>query len=311
MDARGAALILLGALLLPSPWISAQERVTRSNPGANQELWTITQPTVSKPTTTYNQIELRLGDQVRIMAGGCVQTGGSGLTWKLYVSPQGPNTDRFYYGMIYLPGFSKDWESDSPLAGFQKIKNIQGREIEIKAPDCSPRADCKTYYKGDIVGHLQLGYVDNDYHDNGYNNHDEGTNGQCRDVGPAWVTINISRYQAERPDTSSRYQTDRSDIGGTWTFTMVSSVSGRTYTGSLQLRLDGTNLSGNLLGPEVTGNTPVTGSFDAASGSIRLTRDTGLDTLQKYVLTGNGNRYRGAFHNEGKYPDSGSFEIMR
>ena len=101
------------------------------------------------------------------------------------------------------------------------------------------------------------------------------------------------------------------DLTGTWVFTMVSSLSKQTYTGTLQLTMNGTGLSGNLLGSGVTGASPVNGTFDAATSTIRLTRDTGLQTLQDYVLSGGGNRYSGTFQNRGKYPDSGTFEIIR
>src|SRR5712671_2588466 len=50
------------------------------------EIWQIAQPNVKRPMTSYPQIRFQPGDSVTIVAGGCVQTGGSGLTWKLYVN---------------------------------------------------------------------------------------------------------------------------------------------------------------------------------------------------------------------------------
>lgn len=38
-----------------------------------------------------------------------------------------------------------------------------------------------------------LGYEDTDYGDNGYNDHDDGTHGQCRGVSGAFVRVVISR----------------------------------------------------------------------------------------------------------------------
>jgi hypothetical protein len=45
------------------------------------ERCTITEPTVTQSEQFY-PIQFQAGDQVAISAGGCVQTGGSGLTWK-------------------------------------------------------------------------------------------------------------------------------------------------------------------------------------------------------------------------------------
>jgi hypothetical protein len=38
---------------------------------------------------------------------------------------------------------------------------------------------------------LQLGYEDDNYSDNGYYGHDDGTNDQCKGVGDAYVVITI------------------------------------------------------------------------------------------------------------------------
>jgi hypothetical protein len=41
------------------------------------------------------------------------------------------------------------------------------------------------------VSGLALGYEDDDYGDNGYYDHDNGNDDQCKDIGPAWVIMTI------------------------------------------------------------------------------------------------------------------------
>lgn len=64
-------------------------------------------PRVNRPVTIYNrrdhEIPLKRGDLVTVDACGCVQTGGTGNTWKLYVAPRGDNSDRLYHGVILNP----------------------------------------------------------------------------------------------------------------------------------------------------------------------------------------------------------------
>jgi hypothetical protein len=300
-----AAAVVAASLPLGSS-LHAQEKVSCSNIGSNRIQCRISQPTVTKATTNYQQIPLHYGDRVRISAGGCVQTGGSGPTWKLYVNPQGPNSDRLYYGLVYLPGFQVDPDSDSALNGFRRLSTTIDRDIEIQNPPCPPRADCVMRTRGDVVGSLRLGYADDDYHDNGYWGHDDGTGGQCRGQGPAWVTVTIERYATSPTPT----ETVGPNLSGSWRFTIVSSVSGRTYTGTMRLTMNGSQITGTLQGPEISPS-PLNGEYDVPSSTLRLTRDTGLQTLQVYELRASGNKFAGRFHNEGKYPDEGTIEIMQ
>jgi hypothetical protein len=129
-------------------------------------IWKITEPNVKQNQTTYGQILLSSGDKVNVTAGGCVQTGGHGKTWKRYVDPAGPNSDHLYHGLILLPG----------MAGATRIGDFI--------------ASTKTY---DITapGSLALGYEDDQYDDNGYYDHDDGTGDQCKNVENAWFQIVI------------------------------------------------------------------------------------------------------------------------
>jgi hypothetical protein len=125
---------------------------------------TIIEPVVNQATAGY-QILFAPGDQVVVTASGCVQTGGSGLTWKNYVNPSGANSDKLYHGLIQLPGTQ-----------MVRINTIVGKPLTVSQ-----------------YGSLILGYEDNAYTDNGYSSPDNGTGNQCKGIGPAQVTITITR----------------------------------------------------------------------------------------------------------------------
>jgi len=133
----------------------------------------IDQPAVNKRRTEYRAITFKPNDKILVQAGGCVQTGGSGATWKRFVNPQGPNSDRLYHGLISIPGRTEE-----------RIQGVVGQTIQLP-PTIDPS-----------VAFLAIGYEDDNYGDNGYWGHDDGTGDQCkqgsgRDGGPAWVTIRI------------------------------------------------------------------------------------------------------------------------
>ncbi|EWM11270.1 hypothetical protein [Kutzneria sp. 744] len=123
------------------------------------------EPIVTQPSATYPTIQFLPGDHVTVDAGGCVQTGGHGATWKRYVNPASDNG--LYHGLINIPGGT---------AGTQQIWTAVGR----------------TFTVGGSGGSLVLGYEDDGYSDNGYYSHDDGTGNQCKGVGNAWVHIVIS-----------------------------------------------------------------------------------------------------------------------
>jgi hypothetical protein len=45
----------------------------------------------------------------------------------------------------------------------------------------------------DQQSYLHVGYSDDRYEDNGYEDHDDGTEEQCKNIGPAYITITITR----------------------------------------------------------------------------------------------------------------------
>src|SRR5262249_19188626 len=68
------------------------------------EQWYISQPAVNTAHRDYPELRYRFGDLLRVQAGGCVNTGGTGTTCKHYVTPKGDNSDRLYSGTIRIPG---------------------------------------------------------------------------------------------------------------------------------------------------------------------------------------------------------------
>ena len=141
------------------------EKITDIPPVA---VWKITRPTVTQPLTTYDQITVKAGDVVSITAGGCVQTGGHGSTWKRYVDPLGSGSDKYYHGTIKLPG----------MPGETTVQEFITNTKKYVIPDGSS-------------GSLILGYTDDQYNDNGYYSHDDGNNDQCKNIGDAEVQILI------------------------------------------------------------------------------------------------------------------------
>src|SRR5262245_18427093 len=73
--------------------------------GSNVEItWRIDRPRVTERETVYDEVTFLPGDRIRIRAGGCVQTGGRGDTWKSYVNPTRHDVARRYQGADWIPG---------------------------------------------------------------------------------------------------------------------------------------------------------------------------------------------------------------
>ena len=121
--------------------------------------------------TPITQIQFKPGDQVTINAGGCVQTGGAGRTWKRYVDPRGANVDRLYHGLISLPGMPQ----------LVRISDVIGRSLTIPPLD----EESHTY--------LRIGYEDEVYSDNGYYSRDDGSEDQCKGVGNAFIEVKVTQ----------------------------------------------------------------------------------------------------------------------
>ena len=88
---------------------------TESPPG--HEIWKIEYPSVDRSLTDYPAITFNPGDVVTLDAGGCVQSGGFGSTWKRYVNPDdgSGHLDSQYYGTVQIVGVTGDNNPESIL----------------------------------------------------------------------------------------------------------------------------------------------------------------------------------------------------
>jgi outer membrane receptor protein involved in Fe transport len=178
-----AAFALL--VLCPLP-VRASEAVVCTDTSPLVTHCRISEPNVQQRRSPYPQVTFRPGDIVVVSAGGCVQTGGGGRTWKRYVNPQGPNSDHLYHGSINIPGAM-------PAGWLMRLAGAVDRNWTIPS----------TLAPG--TRFLVLGYEDDGYGDNGYYAPDDGNPVQCRNVGPAWVEITMqhSATAVESPSGSS------------------------------------------------------------------------------------------------------------
>lgn len=149
---------------------STPDRLARFSTFQHGEIYWIGDPNVSAPQTEYPWIRFQPSDKVTLDAGGCCQTGGAGATWKRYVDPSGPNADRLYHGLVWIPG---------AINNLQRIGGWIGRPSTVAAVP-NP---------ADLF--LRLGYEDDDYSDNGYWGRDEGTENQCAGQPNAWVMCSV------------------------------------------------------------------------------------------------------------------------
>ncbi len=145
----------------------------------------IDSPNVNQAVTDYPNIRFAPGDQVYVSANGCVQTGGSGSTWKRYVDPTGGNADRLYHGRIWIPGGTM---------GMVTVGSAMARPPVTVAtpPDGANPADM----------YLRLGYDDDDYSDNGYWGHDDGTENQCANADGGNAYVDLWTYHTGGPGST-------------------------------------------------------------------------------------------------------------
>ena len=166
------------ASLLVAPCLFSQEKVSSvtSNNG-NTITWTINEPDVKKSSEAFYQIKFQKDDEIYVTAGGCNQTGGIGKTWKRYVNPSGDGNAYYYFAKIQIPGVT---------SGLVRMEQFLNRNLIFTL---TPNES----------SYLILGYADDNYSDNGYSGHDDGTENQCKGVGNAWVTIVITHHATVPP----------------------------------------------------------------------------------------------------------------
>jgi hypothetical protein len=141
----------------------------------------ITNPDVNHDWASYQQlVGVHPGDIVTVTdAGGCVQTGGHGATWKRYVDPIAPDSPNLYHGLIAVVPLMPLRHGSPPPTG-TRLQDVIGQPIRIPL-NVSPAPE------------FWLGYEDQGYGDNGYSGHDNGTDNQCANYFGAWVTVQIQR----------------------------------------------------------------------------------------------------------------------
>ncbi|MGA7218165.1 MAG: hypothetical protein WBX38_07625 [Candidatus Sulfotelmatobacter sp.] len=162
--------------------LHSSETVKQIAGASGHTVWQINQPTVNKASTDYAQITFSRGESITVAASGCVQTGGKGHTWKRYVDPADYGSPSpLYHGLISIPGAT---------AGLVDYNPRQPTVYTIPANASLPANP-----------HLQLGYTDDNYGDNGYSarNSDNGNLDQCKDLGDASIIIDIGPLPAVVP----------------------------------------------------------------------------------------------------------------
>ena len=151
------------------------------SPEGETKTFVVDQPRVDVPDMSkFPMISMKPGDTVMIGAGGCVQTGGFGATWKSYTNPLGDNANKLYSGTVWIDGVTG--------GGPQKIGAVMNKPWKVPTPKDPKLA--QQYF-------LQLGYLDDGYPDNGYYAHDNGNDNQCSGLGPAWVEIKVTSGPVE------------------------------------------------------------------------------------------------------------------
>jgi hypothetical protein len=162
----------------PGHEYSCEITVTTNKDGSEDVL--INQPVVDDPRHffEYKKITFSPGDIVTFSADGCVQTAGSGPTWKRYLNPSGPSSgppNGLYFGTVKIE-FAQ--MANGPLIENTPMAFVTSQQIFIPGLPQFPNTGAI-----DLV----LGYVDDNPTDaggNGYWGHDNGNNDQCANTNP-------------------------------------------------------------------------------------------------------------------------------
>jgi hypothetical protein len=170
-------------------------RITHKVQLPSLDIYRVDEPDVNSRESVYKEIQFKPGDSVQIIdAGGCAQTGGHGKTWKRWVNPSGPNSDMLYHGLILIPG----------MPALARVQDVGNKVVVV--PDG---------FTGDLS--LHLGYEDDDYGDNGYWGHDDGTEDQCKNSINAYVEIMIQHKTSTAVGGRAGSESERTFHGpGSW-----------------------------------------------------------------------------------------------
>lgn len=151
------------------------EAVTRLADTSQLTTWRIDRPDIKQEEKQYRQIVFKPGDRVVVQAGGCTRRGG-------FPPPNGPavpylagenlqSGEKIYEGTIYIPGVTP-------------FKTKQDVASAIGTHDIAWTVNDPNMF-------LTLGFHDNDYSDNNYNDIDDIDSGPCKGLGYAFVQLEI------------------------------------------------------------------------------------------------------------------------
>ncbi len=173
-------------------------------PQADGVRWTIERPEVRRHLTVYPDIRFAAGDRVTVRAKGCVNTGTKPKMWKRYVDPYGNDTDRFYHGLIWIPGARIEHQGErlaTPVGTAPvRITGIAGGMNAEQEPH--PQEFVIDPPPAGIEPALRLGYESPHYRDDGYGGTAAG-NG-CEKPGVGHATVVISIKSSALPFTTRR-----------------------------------------------------------------------------------------------------------
>jgi hypothetical protein len=162
--------------------------------GREIKIWRIDRPTVwsSNPDgrVDYPIITFQPGDRLRFFAGGCVQTGGRGKTWKSYLNPQGDNAPQYYAGTAFIKNVTG--------GSFERLQGLVTQQSNLAKQQTNLPPELRGTLgplpkdpnaKTDYI--LRLGYQDDQMDDNSYFAHDDGNDDQCKNIGPAFLELTV------------------------------------------------------------------------------------------------------------------------
>jgi hypothetical protein len=131
--------------------------------------WTITRPNVAARMTEYSDISFKPGEYIHVYAQGCVNIGpGNKTDWRRYVDPEGPGTDRFFHGLIWIPGARQQGLSTSagtapvPISAVSDSNETVWLQIEKPTQEITQTTRLDREHSEGIRKTLRLGY-ESDY----------------------------------------------------------------------------------------------------------------------------------------------------
>jgi hypothetical protein len=169
--------------------------------------WRIVRPIVDQRLTEYPDIQFAKGEVVFVSASGCVNTKmHHGHDWRRYVDPVGPDTDRLYHGLIWIPGagiwrgkplvtaVGTDLVRISSISSISKGEPSQPEQLIIGNMGSSVGPWLRLGYEADVL-YEEAGYDgDNGYYDD-HDNHCE----KVKQDAEILITVTNRPHNDEEP----------------------------------------------------------------------------------------------------------------